>query len=282
MVSEIFSTSFLVSIAVCLILVGGLFAYFNYRFSEQNHKMQSMLGLVSTMAEEMQYFRSKLTNQSVEQNDTSDEANSNSNVQIIPNFLGGNANSQMSLIEVSDSEEEDDDLNEDEDEDDDEEDLNENDNEDEDEENNSVEDLNDELSELDDLEDHDDDTNKKVINIDLGTNNNDLVIESEDINLDNNDTNTNSNTNKTVKHINIDFASDIDNDNDNDNDDLNLENMEMSLKSISIDETVSSKGKEDYKKMSLNKLRDVVCAKGLVVDASKLKKNELLKLLGDE
>ena len=32
----------------------------------------------------------------------------------------------------------------------------------------------------------------------------------------------------------------------------------------------------------LNKLRDVVCSKGLVVDASKLKKNELLKLLGDE
>lgn len=267
MVSEIFSTSFLVSIAVCLILVGSLFAYFNYRFSEQNHKMQSMLGLVSTMAEEMQYFRSKLTNKSVEQNDTDNEANSNTNVQIIPNFLGGN----NELIEVSDSEEgddeddddddDDDDLNDDED---DEDDLNENDDEDDDE-----DDLNDELSELDDLEE-DDNTNKKVINIDLGTNNNDFVIESEDINLDDND------NDKNVKNINIDFTI------ENDNDDLNLENMEMSLKSISIDESVSSKGKEDYKKMSLNKLRDVVCAKGLVVDASKLKKNELLKLLGDE
>jgi hypothetical protein len=270
MVSEIFSTSFLVSIAVCLILVGGLFAYFNYRFSEQNHKMQSMLGLVSTMAEEMQYFRSKLTNQSVEPNDTSDEANSNLNVQIIPNFLGGNANSQMSLIEVSDSEEEEDEEEEEDDEEEEEDDEEEE--EDDNEDNNSVEDLNDELEELDD----DEDTNKKVISIDLGTNNNDLVIESEDINLDTND------TNDTIKHINIDFANNIDNDNDNDNDDLNLENMEMSLKSISIDESVSSKGKEDYKKMSLNKLRDVVCAKGLVVDASKLKKNELLKLLGDE
>jgi hypothetical protein len=251
MVSEIFSTSFLVSIAVCLILVGGLFAYFNYRFSEQNHKMQSMLGLVSTMAEEMQYFRSKLTNKSVEPNDTSDEASSNTNVQIIPNFLGGNSNSQMSLIEVSDSEEdeEEDDNEEEEDEEDDEDDNEEDDEEDD--------------------EDDDEDTNKKVISIDLGTNNNDLVIESEDINLD---------TNDTIKHININFANNI----DNDNDDLNLENMEMSLKSISIDESVSSKGKEDYKKMSLNKLRDVVCAKGLVVDASKLKKNELLKLLGDE
>jgi len=65
-------------------------------------------------------------------------------------------------------------------------------------------------------------------------------------------------------------------------DELNLENMESTLKSISIDDNVSSKGKEDYKKMSLNKLRDIVCAKGLVVDASKLKKNELLKLLDAE
>ena len=271
MVSEIFSTSFLVSIAVCLILVGGLFAYFNYRFSEQNHKMQSMLGLVSTMAEEMQYFRSKLTNKSVEQNDTDNEANTN--VQIIPNFLGGN----NELIEVSDSEEGDDEEDED---DDDDEDLNEDDDEDDDlndDDEDEDDDLNDELSELDDLED-DDNTNKKVINIDLGTNNNDFVIESEDINLDDNDNNDNDNNdnNKNVKNINIDFNI------DNDNDDLNLENMEMSLKSISIDETVSSKGKEDYKKMSLNKLRDVVCSKGLVVDASKLKKNELLKLLGDE
>jgi hypothetical protein len=34
--------------------------------------------------------------------------------------------------------------------------------------------------------------------------------------------------------------------------------------------------------MSLNKLREVVVEKGLVSDASKLKKNDLLKLLGDE
>ena len=40
--------------------------------------------------------------------------------------------------------------------------------------------------------------------------------------------------------------------------------------------------KTEYKKMSLNKLRELVVNKGLVVDSSKLKKNELLKLLGDE
>jgi hypothetical protein len=40
--------------------------------------------------------------------------------------------------------------------------------------------------------------------------------------------------------------------------------------------------KSEYKKMSLNKLREVVVSKGLVSDASKLKKNDILKMLGDE
>ncbi len=266
MISEIFSTSFLFSIAICSILVGGLFAYFNYRFSEQNHKMQSMLGLVSTMAEEMQYFRSKLSSKQVDSSDTMD------NIQVIPNFLGGNGNIQNmldnELIEVSDSEVEDDIESEIEDDEEDEEDEEE----EEDEEDDIDSEIEDDIdSEVEELETDD---NKKIINIDLGTTNNDFVIESEEIDLGNN---TNDNA---VKNISIDL--DLSADEMISTDELNLENMESTLKSISIDDNVSSKGKEDYKKMSLNKLRDIVCAKGLVVDASKLKKNELLKLLGDE
>ena len=268
MISEIFSTSFLFSIAICIILVGGLFAYFNYRFSEQNHKMQSMLGLVSTMAEEMQYFRSKLSSsKQVDSSDTMD------NIQVIPNFLGGNGNIQNmldnELIEVSDSEVEDDIESEVEDEDEDDEEDDDINSEVEDDIDSEIEDDID--SEVEELETDD---NKKIINIDLGTTNNDFVIESEEIDLGNN---TNDNA---VKNISIDL--DLSTDEMISTDELNLENMESTLKSISIDDNVSSKGKEDYKKMSLNKLRDIVCAKGLVVDASKLKKNELLKLLGDE
>jgi hypothetical protein len=281
MISEIFSTSFLFSIAICIILVGGLFAYFNYRFSEQNHKIQSMLGLVSTMAEEMQYFRSKLNGRQVDSSDGMD------NIQIVPNFLGGNGNSknmsENELIEVSDSEVEDDESEIEDDNDDDdngdleiEDDLDIDSDLDEDDEDNE-DDENDDIS-VEDLDDTD--TNKKIINIDLGTNNNDFVIESEEFNFSENhndhvknDANNDTND-ETIKNINIDL--------DLSADELNLENMELSFKTISIDDNVSSKGKEDYKKMSLNKLRDVVCSKGLVVDASKLKKNELLKLLGDE
>ena len=38
----------------------------------------------------------------------------------------------------------------------------------------------------------------------------------------------------------------------------------------------------DYKKFSLNKLKSLAMEKGLTKDSSKLKKNELLKLLGDK
>jgi hypothetical protein len=38
----------------------------------------------------------------------------------------------------------------------------------------------------------------------------------------------------------------------------------------------------DYKKLSLNKLKSVVLDKGLATDTLKMKKNDLLKLLGIE
>jgi hypothetical protein len=53
----------------------------------------------------------------------------------------------------------------------------------------------------------------------------------------------------------------------------------MNLKSISLEENEQV---VDYKKMSLQRLRTVVAEKGLLTDSSKLKKHELLKLLGVE
>jgi hypothetical protein len=55
------------------------------------------------------------------------------------------------------------------------------------------------------------------------------------------------------------------------------------MKTITIDlEDNESEESVDYKKLSLQKLKSVVVEKGLVPDASKLKKPELLKLLGIE
>ena len=255
MISEIFSTSFLFSIAVIIIAAGGLFAYFNYRLSEHNHKMQAMMGLVSTMADEMQYFRSKIHNSPVLNDNNTD--NTNINTHVVPNFLGGAIN-EDDLIEVSDS-----DADEEEEEESSDADSDESSDADSDASSDADSNLED-LEDLDDLEDDDNSVKIITIDIDLGAGN-DMPIESENIE----ETETEHDKNDSI--------------------DLNLSNLEeeldldLSLKSISIDTNVSmNKEKDDYKKMSLNKLRDLVCEKGLVKDSSKLKKNELLKLLGVE
>jgi hypothetical protein len=66
-----------------------------------------------------------------------------------------------------------------------------------------------------------------------------------------------------------------------------IDNFNNVLKNISISDLGdgvedSHTAKSDYKKMSLNKLREVVVNKGFLPDASKLKKNEILKMLGEE
>jgi len=275
MISGIFNASFLFSIAIIIAAVGGLYLYFNRKFLEQNHKMQSMLGLVSTMAEEMQYFRSKITNQSVDNNGAN-------TVQIIPNFLGGNEINDNGLIAVSDSEvddsgsevddsgsevddsEVDDSEVDDSEGDDSESDLEDDSGSEDDDSDLEVDDL--EVLDVDDLENDNLDVSRKIIKIDLGIDTNDEVnfnIESEDVETE---------ATTETKTINLDLES------------QGLEDMDLSLKSISIDgeNVTTNKTKDDYKKMSLNKLREVVMEKGLIPDSSKLKKNELLKLLGAE
>ena len=67
----------------------------------------------------------------------------------------------------------------------------------------------------------------------------------------------------------------------NENEPMN-EFLTSDLKSISITDLEEPNKKQDYKKMSINKLREVVVEKGIIAEASKLKKQDLLKLLGDE
>ena len=262
--SEILSTSFLFSIAIVIILVGGLFAYFNHRFSAQNHKISSMMGLVSTMAEEMQYFRSKLSGRVVQEKEKEEESCCKMPdadlIHIVPQFMGG---SKEDLIEVSD-EEDDDDLSE------------------ESASESASESDDDDLSASDESyeesDDEEQDSKVKSICIDLG-NEIDINIGDEigdEIGQEDSITiseigNTKTNnltedissfeiTSKTLENIN-----DID--------------IDISIK---LTNDYSEKDKVDYKKMSINKLRDAVVEKGLVIDASKLKKNDILKMLGAE
>ena len=209
--SEILSTSFLFSIAIIIILVGGLFAYFNHRFCAQNHKISSMLALVSTMAEEMQYFRSKISNKSSEHCKMSDA----DIIHFAPQFLGGNIDSDINLIEVSDGEDDID--SEIEDDDDDSDSNDDSDSDDDDDDDNNSDDDDSDINDSDIDDDDDDDDKIKSISIDLGKEI-DLNI-GDEIEHDNLDINHNTKTinlsedissfditSKTLENIdNIDF-----------------------------------------------------------------------------
>jgi hypothetical protein len=61
----------------------------------------------------------------------------------------------------------------------------------------------------------------------------------------------------------------------------NIKSMDLKSINITLEETKPEQPL-DYRKMALPKLRSIVAEKGLSSDSSKLKKNELLKLLGVE
>ena len=51
---DLFNVSFLFSIGIIIILIGGIFTYVSYRMSEQDHKLSSMVKLVSILAQDLQ------------------------------------------------------------------------------------------------------------------------------------------------------------------------------------------------------------------------------------
>jgi hypothetical protein len=75
----------------------------------------------------------------------------------------------------------------------------------------------------------------------------------------------------SIKQINEQFSLE-----ENKND---LVESELKTININLEEQTDSL---DYKKLPLNKLRSIVSEKGLSTDSTKLKKNEILKLLGVE
>jgi len=275
--SEIFSSSFLFSVAIIIILVGGLFAYFNHRFSVQNHKISSMMGLVTTMAEEMQYFRSRISGKS--EQDVHADTNANQ-IHIIPQFLGGQSDLN-NLIEVSDGED-------DEDED---EDNSESDEESEEESDSESESDEEESDDEESDEEESDDESKsgdqiKNISIDLG-NEIDLNIDNEFINVGESiDESIGESIKECVETKTINLSEDISSFEISSKTLENIHDIDISIQLTNdyADSAIHSvdKDKVDYKKMSINKLREVAVEKGLVVDASKLKKNDILKLLGAE
>ena len=266
--NDLLSTSFLFSVAIIIILIGGIFAYVSYRMSEQDHKITSMVGLISTMAEELQFFRSKLSQGPIQGQEQQQQqgglqeqpvTNQRHTIPILDpnNLITGTTN----LISVSDDEEETDDESESES------DSADDSGSESESESEKSEDEEYDLDEIVDLEEP-----MQITTIPVDETNHSEINNIKSIHLE--------------KPIELNVFNHEFEHTDNLEHDHELEHVEdflaSDLKTISITDLEDTNKKTDYKKMSINKLREVVTEKGIVADATKLKKNEILKLLGDE
>ena len=265
--TDILSTSTLICLAIMLLLVGAVAMFFMQKMSEQNHKIASMLGLVSTMAEELNFVRSRVQILSANTLQQGGGVGNTSNL----------AQSDNSLIEVSDHDEEEDDNEDSSD--------NESDDENDDESDDKSDDKNDDESydDSDEGSDQEDDKqNIKTINMGetLEASFHCEALEDEE---PGESSFSNSELDDDLESVNDENLEEEVHEKDN-TDTFAVTNDEF-IKSIDIS-TLEESHKDaenfDYKKMSLNKLRSIVVEKGLTTDSSKLKKNDLLKLLNDE
>lgn len=296
-ISDLFSTSFLFSIAIIILLIGSIFAYISYRIGEQDHKLTSMVNLVSILAQDLQFVKSKVSM-------LQHTKDNNINLQYPTDMIGQGT---TELISVSDDE------NDEERDEDDECDENEEcDEDDEDDDCDDCDEYSDEYSDEDSDEDGDDgeqveDTKERIKLLNLSLANDDIEndFHIEELNTSFEEINTKiEELNTGFEEINISYSTDniktihIENtitfeESENpmyseiEQTDTKITSEDnLFFKNLTItdlgDIDDSNASKNEYKKMSLNKLREVIISKGIISDASKLKKNEIIKMLGDE
>jgi hypothetical protein len=293
--SSIFNTTFFVILGIIIIVIGLMVIYFENKMREQNHKISSMLSLVSSLAEELNAVKFHLNHMNMVGSGMK-QMNTSFNIPINSSETN---NLGEDLIEVSDDEgERSNDGDDSDDEEDDDDDDNDSDN-DSDNDDSDNDDSDDDVDDMDVLELHPvDDNNKllllnklneddiKILNINEITHNN---IKNDDDSDDDDDDDDDDEFNM-IETFDIE---DIDSD-DDDDDDKKVNAVPI----VEIDDIVLKSNNEkdifvnleksknieviDYKKLSLNKLKSVVLDKGLATDTSKMKKNDLLKLLGIE
>jgi len=265
--TPILSIPFLLSLGISLILIGFVGVFFYQKITEQNHKISSMVDLISTMAEELNYIRSRV--QSAGAIGGENISPNISSTQQIP--LVTPQTVKTDLINVSDDESDSDSdcESETEDESDDESSEEEEDESEEEQENVRVINISDSLL-------HPTEKTGEVEEIPSENNDNDDIddLEDDDDSEDEKSSTTSEEENK-VEVIKLDeiMEEPLDFEPVLDIDTTLLKSIHMTFPT---DENI------DYKKLSLNKLRQIVSEKNLSSDSSKLKKQELLKLLGVE
>jgi hypothetical protein len=265
--TDLLNPTFLIILGIMVLVISLLVVYFETKNREQTHKISSMFSLVSSLAEEvnnLKYVLSQTHLQSggeyISQQENFGEIEQN-------NFQNRNV-----LISVSDddesevaSDDESDDID--------------------------LESVNSSSSEESDESDglKLQETIKndiKILKIGLETEAEDNVDydEADGDNLDDLDAESISSDsslsyevaeNLLALHNNAEITTV-----EKDDDLINVSSSELKTISINLEENVNDN--IEYKKFSLPKLKNIVTEKGLASDTSKLKKNELLKLLGVE
>jgi hypothetical protein len=258
--TDLFNPTFLMFLGILVLVVALLVVYFETKFREQNHKISSMLSLVSSLAEEVNGTKMiihQLTmNRQPPNTQFFQQQQPNLETRIVQND---------NLILVSDDEEDSDS-----------------------EEADDSDSDSDAASEVSIDEIDDDDSDNSVIEL---ANSNDVKVLKLNIKDDNSESGEELSVDDLDEMDDLSVAS-LEEMDDLDDSSTSSESIKeekndniksMDLKSINITlEETKPEQPLDYKKMALPKLRSVVAEKGLSSDSSKLKKNELLKLLGVE
>ena len=280
--ADLFSPTFLIFLGILLLVVALLVVYFESKTREQNHRISSMLSLVSTLAEDVNGIKFGLNHLAVNYIGGGQPLAQNTETT---NFLN-----QENLIPVSD-----DDDDEDDDEDDDFED---------DDESNTSEDE-DPVLLLDENDSDDNNDNMELIENEVDSDSdsdsefgNKTEIKILKINISNELT---DNDNNDVNELELETSNELneltDNIEESDEPEILGDEQQITLleetpneigfdinnlKTINIHLEENKNDATDYKKLSIQKLRSIVAEKGLAGDTSKLKKQDLFKLLGVE
>ena len=282
--TDLFNPTFLMFLGILVLVVALLVVYFESKFREQNHKISSMLSLVSSLAEELNGTKMVIQHLSMRggvqsQNFQQEQTFSNFH-DLEENVAQQNTNNtnNTKLIQVSDDENSDSESE-----------TSDNNSESDD----SVEILDDEEDSVKEMDDESVSSENNVIEI---GEHNDIKILKLNITQQNDDESDNSEEEQKLDFDDLDDLENLSESSEslsikdepqfeevteiNETKDDNIKSMDLKSINITLEETKHES--LDYKKMGLPKLRSVVTEKGLISDASKLKKNELLKLLGIE
>jgi len=279
--SELFTPTFLMFLGILLLVVALVVVYFESKMRDQNHKIASMLSLVSTLAEDMNGVKMGLNQVAMGQMGGQQMAQMGGQQMGQMNQMGiqspplENSNKSLylqetnNLIAVSDDDDSDEDTD-------------------------SVMDDSgsdiDAASLSDDEDDESSDEDEQLVKVlrlnipapgnneDMGFNGlgdlDDLMDEALSVSSDD----------SSEYQLDIQASDFISAEEIKDETHLNISASDLKTINISLEEGGEEHGVEsvDYKKLPLPKLRNIVTEKGLAADAAKMKKNELLKLLESE